>query len=357
MSRSATCCASRPGENPVDGVVVEGAASVDESMISGESIPVDRRPGDRVIGATLVVNGTILMRADRVGGETVLAQIVRMVGEAQRTRAPIQRLADRVAEYFVPAVVLSAVLTFVAWSVWGPEPRLAHGLLSAIAVLIIACPCALGLATPMAIMVGQRRRAVGRADQERRAELLGRVDYARGGQDRTLTEGRPAVTAIELVGDRQQRLAWRRRSSVAASIRSPAQSSARRRSAASASHRRRVSSRRQGERSGWWRRVGLGNAELMKSRGSGIAPMMDRAEALRREGQTVLLVAVDGRPAGLIAVADRIRPTTPDAVRRLIEEGLHLVMLTGDNRTTAEAVARRLGIDDARAGPAGDKRA
>ena len=190
---------ARPGEKiPVDGVVVEGTASIDESMVTGESIPADRRPGDRVIGATLVTNGTLVLRADRIGADTMLAQIVRLVGEAQRTRAPIQRLADRVAEHFVPAVVASAALAFAAWSIWGPEPRFAHGLLNAVAVLIIACPCALGLATPMAIMVGtgEGARSGVLIKNAEALELLGRVDTLVIDKTGTLTEGRPRVSAV-----------------------------------------------------------------------------------------------------------------------------------------------------------------
>ncbi|HEY3045597.1 MAG TPA: heavy metal translocating P-type ATPase, partial [Vicinamibacterales bacterium] len=347
----------RPGEKiPVDGVVVEGTAAVDESMISGESIPVDRRPGDRMIGSTLVVNGTLLMRADRIGADTVLAQIVRMVGEAQRTRAPIQRLADRVAEYFVPAVVLSAILTFVAWSVWGPEPRFAHALVNAVAVLIIACPCALGLATPMAIMVGtgEGARSGVLIKNAEALELLGRVDTLVVDKTGTLTEGRPKVMTIDPVADISEKdllglaAAVERGSEhpLAAAIVSAAEERGipvPPASDFSSETGKGVDARVEG------RRVNLGNADLMKSRGIDPTLIVDRADALRRDGQTVLIVAVDGRVAGLLAVADPIRPTTADAVRRLKEEGLHLVMLTGDNRITAEAVARRLGIDDVRA--------
>jgi P-type Cu+ transporter len=347
----------RPGEKiPVDGVVVEGTAAVDESMISGESIPVDRTPGDRVIGSTIVVNGTLLMRADRVGSDTVLAQIVRMVGEAQRTRAPIQRLADHVAAYFVPAVVLSAVLTFVAWSVWGPEPRFAHGLVNAVAVLIIACPCALGLATPMAIMVGtgEGARSGVLIKNAETLELLGRVDTLVVDKTGTLTEGRPRVTAIEPIAGLTEDELLARAAAVERGSEHPLAGAILRAaeergitipsaSEFASETGKGVSGRVEG------RRVALGNVELMKARGIDSAPMVERAEALRRDGQTVLVVAVDGHLAGLIAVADPIRATTPDAVRRLKEEGLHLVMLTGDNRTTAEAVARRLGVDDVRA--------
>jgi P-type Cu+ transporter len=347
----------RPGDKvPVDGVVVEGAASIDESMVTGEPIPVGRRPGDRVIGATQVTNGTLLMRAERIGADTLLAQIVRLVGEAQRTRAPIQRLADRVAEYFVPAVVLSSVLTFVAWIVWGPEPRFAHGLLSAVAVLIIACPCALGLATPMAIMVGTgegARQGVLIRDAEA-LELLGRVDTLVVDKTGTLTEGRPTVTAVEplngMKGDELLALAAAiERGSehpLAGAIVGAAEARGISIPAALdfASHTGKGVG---GRVAGRW--VDLGNAEMMKSRGIDSTPVLERAETLRRDGQTVLIVAVDGRLAGLLAVADPIRASTPAALGRLKAEGLRVVMLTGDNRTTAEAIAGRLGISDVRA--------
>ena len=299
------------------------------------------------------------MRADRVGGDTMLAQIVRMVSEAQRTRAPIQRLADRVAEYFVPAVVLSAVLAFAAWSIWGPEPRFAHGLLNAVAVLIIACPCALGLATPMAIMVatGEGARSGVLIKNAEALELLGRVDTLVVDKTGTLTEGRPKVTAIEpiagVTGDELLALAAAiERGSehpLAGAVVRAAEERGIRIPAAS-TFASETGKGVGGQVDG--RRVDLGNAELMKSRGidpASVPDVINRADALRRDGQTVLLVAVDGRLAGLIAVADPIRATTADAVRRLKEEGLRLVMLTGDNRTTAEAVARRLGIEDVRA--------
>jgi Cu+-exporting ATPase len=355
----------RPGEKvPVDGVVTGGAASVDESMISGEPIPVERRAGDRVIGATIVTNGTILMRADRVGADTLLAQIVRMVGEAQRTRAPIQRLADRIAEYFVPAVVVSAVLTFAAWTLWGPQPRLAHALVAAVAVLIIACPCALGLATPMAIMVGTgegARHGVLIKNAEA-LELLGRVDTLVVDKTGTLTEGRPTVTAIEPLGGTAERDLLSFAAAVEQGSEHPLASAV----VAGAEARgipippvadfvsetgKGVSGRVHK------RRVDLGNAEMMKTRGIDAASILDRAEALRRDGQTVLMVAIDGSLAGVIAVADPIRASTLPALRRLKAEGLRIVMLTGDNRTTAEAIGRRLGIDDVRAEVLpGDKR-
>jgi P-type Cu+ transporter len=347
----------RPGERiPVDGVVVDGAAAVDESMVTGESMPIERRPGDRVIGATVVTTGTIVMRADRVGSETVLAQIVRMVGEAQRTRAPIQRLADVVAAYFVPAVVVTAVLTFAAWTLWGPAPRLAHGLVNAVAVLIIACPCALGLATPMAIMVGTGQGAkAGVLIRDAEAlELLGRVDTLIVDKTGTLTEGRPAVTAIDAAPGWAENDLLRLAASVERGSEHPLASAVLR---AAEEHRvsipqasdfaslagKGVSARVEG------RPVDVGSAEFMKSRGLDLGAAGGRADAMRQRGYTVLVVAVDGQVAGLIAASDPIRPSSAEAVKILMAEGLHLVMLTGDHRVTAEAVAAALGIQDVRA--------
>jgi len=347
----------RPGEKvPVDGVIVDGTAAVDESMVTGESIPVDKRPGDRVIGATMATNGTFTMRAERVGRETLLAQIVRMVGEAQRTRAPIQRLADRVAAYFVPAVVLAAVLTFVAWSAWGPEPRLALALVNAVAVLIVACPCALGLATPMAIMVGTGQGAkVGVLIKNAEAlERLARVDTLVVDKTGTLTEGRPRLTTVDVIagwtdaGVLGLAAAVERGSEHPLAAAIVAAAEARRIpiaavSAFSSTTGTGVSGRVDNHQ------VDLGNLTLMQSRGIEPGLLADRADALRQNGQTVLAVAVDRQVVGLIAVADPIRATTNEAIRELKDEGLTIVMLTGDNRITASAIARQLGIDDVRA--------
>jgi Cu+-exporting ATPase len=347
----------RPGEKiPVDGTVLEGAAAVDESMVTGESMPVDKRPGDRVVGATMAVNGTFTMRAERVGGDTLLAQIVRMVGEAQRTRAPIQRLADRVAEYFVPAVVMTAIFTFAVWSLWGPDPRLAYALVNAVAVLIIACPCALGLATPMAIMVGTGRGAqAGVLIKNAEAlELLGRVDTLVVDKTGTLTEGRPQVTVVEAIGGASETEVLRLAAAVERGSEHPLAAAivgaavARTIpippvSAFTSTTGKGVSGQVEG------RRVDLGNKELMASRGIDVGDITARADGLRQNGQTVLIVAVDGRVVGLVAIADPIRPSAADAVRQLKAERLRLVMLTGDNRTTAAAVASQLGIDDVRA--------
>jgi Cu+-exporting ATPase len=347
----------RPGEKvPVDGVVLEGASAVDESMVTGESIPVEKRDGDRVIGATIATTGSFTMRADRVGEETVLAQIVRMVSEAQRTRAPIQRLADRIAEYFVPAVVLSAVLTFVAWSAWGPAPRLAHGLVNGVAVLIIACPCALGLATPMAILVGTGQGAkAGVLIRDAEAlELLGRVDTLVIDKTGTLTEGRPNVTTVESTSDftendlLQLAAAVERGSQhpLAAAIVMAAEARGLALPAV-ADFRSTAGKGVVGTISG--KHVALGSVQMLADHGINAGLLLRRADELRKDGQTVLVVAIDDRPAGLIAVADRIRPSTIEAVRLLKADGLRLMMLTGDNRITATAIASKLGIEDVRA--------
>ena len=347
----------RPGEKvPVDGAVLDGVAAVDESMVTGESIPVEKRAGDRVIGATIVTTGTVVMRAERVGGETLLAQIVRMVSEAQRTRAPIQGLADKVAGVFVPAVVLTALVTFLVWSLWGPEPRLAHGIVNGVAVLIIACPCALGLATPMAIMVGtgQGAQAGVLIRNAEALELLARVDTLVIDKTGTLTEGRPRVAAIEPISGWTEAEVLRVAAAVERGSEHPLASAvlaaAEQRGVAvpavaefASTTGMGVSGRVDG------RTIDLGSLDLMRARGIEPAALSDRADAFRREGQTVLAVAVDRHVVGLIAVADPIRETTPEAIRQLQDEGLAIVMLTGDNRVTADAIARRLGLADVRA--------
>jgi Cu+-exporting ATPase len=347
-------CRVRPGEKiPVDGMVVDGAAAVDESMVTGESMPADKRAGDRVIGATVAVNGTVTVRAERVGSATLLAQIVRMVGEAQRTRAPIQRLADRVAGYFVPAVILAAAATVGVWAVWGPEPRLAHALVNGVAVLIIACPCALGLATPMAIMVGTGRGAhAGVLIKNAEAlELLARVDTLVIDKTGTLTEGRPRLTTVDAAPGWTAPELLRLAAAVergsahplAAAIVDAAEE---RRIAIPAAVDFRsatgkgVSARVDG------RSVDLGNVELLRERGIEPGPLLARADASRQAGQTVLLVAVDGVVAGVMAVADPIRASAKDALEWLKDDGLRVVMLTGDHRVTAVAVAGQLGIDE-----------
>jgi Cu+-exporting ATPase len=339
---------------PVDGVVVEGHSSVDEALVTGEPIPVEKSAGDPVIGGTVNGTGSLVMRADRVGQDTLLAQIVRLVSEAQRSRAPIQRLADRVASYFVPAVILVAVIAFVVWSLIGPEPRMAHALLAAIAVLIIACPCALGLATPMSIMVGTGRGAgAGVLIRDAQSlEVLEKIDTLVIDKTGTLTEGRPEVTSIDSPllpeADLLKLAASLERGSehplAGAIVRS-----------ATARGLDLVESREfeahpgsgvRGRVDG--RSITLGTAAFMRELGLDIsAGDLERSAAtLREEGQTVLFAAVDGRPAGLIGAADPVKAGALDAIAALRRRGVRVVMLTGDNRTTAEAVARRVGIDE-----------
>ena len=347
----------RPGEKlPVDGVVVEGKTSVDESMVTGEPVPVEKEPGAQVTGGTVNGTGSVVMRAERIGGDTLLAQIVRMVSEAQRSRAPIQKLADRVAAWFVPAVVVVAVLAFAAWSVWGPEPRLAHALVSAVAVLIIACPCALGLATPMSIMVGTGRGAqagvlIKNAEALERLEGVDTIVVDKTG---TLTEGKPALAAVvpaegfgeDDVLQTAASLELGSEHPLAAAIVNGARS--RGLTVAGATRFESVTGKGvRGDVNG--RRVVLGNVALMLDEAVDASRVTARAETLRADGSTVMFVAVDGRIAGLLVVADPIKPSTKEAIDLLHREGLRVVMLTGDNRTTAEAVGRQLGLDDIRA--------
>ena len=342
----------RPGERvPVDGVVLEGSSAVDESMITGEPIPVEKQSGDRVVGATINGTGSFVMRAERVGSETLLAQIVQMVAEAQRSRAPIQRLADIVSGYFVPAVVIIAVITFVVWSVWGPEPRMAYGLVNAVAVLIIACPCALGLATPMSIMV-----ATGKAAQNgvlfRNAEaieVMRKVDTLVVDKTGTLTEGKPKLESVVTNGIVDEQTLLRLAASLEKSSEHPLASAivsgARERGVEviEATHFESITGKGvKGEVDG--HRVAVGNRSLLEKLDAG--ELAAKAEASRANGQTMMFVVVDEKPAGLIGVADPIKETTPDAVKQLHAEGIRIVMLTGDSRTTAEAVARKLGIDE-----------
>jgi Cu+-exporting ATPase len=342
----------RPGEKvPVDGVVLEGESSVDESMVSGEPIPAGKRPGDSVIGATVNGTGSLVMRAEKVGAETLLARIVAMVAQAQRSRAPIQKLADVVSGYFVPAVVATALLTFVVWAVLGPEPRMAHALINAVAVLIIACPCALGLATPMSIMVATGKAAsLGVLFRNAEAiEVLRKVDTLVVDKTGTLTEGKPKlVTVRATAGFDEARLlrlaATLERGSehpLAAAI---VQGSQQRGVVlgASAGFASLTGKGVRGQVDG--QAVALGNHALMQDLGVELGPLLDEAETLRAEGQTVLFVAVAGKAAGLLGVADPIKSSTADALAALHEDGIRIVMLTGDSRTTADAVAKRLGI-------------
>ena len=345
----------RPGEKiPVDGVVLEGASSVDESMISGEPIPVEKFIGARVTGATVNGTGTLVMRAERVGSETLLAQIVRMVGEAQRSRAPIQKLADIVAGYFVPIVVAISVLTFVIWALWGPNPRLAHALVNSVAVLIIACPCALGLATPMSIMVAMGRGAsLGVLFKNAEAiELLRKVDTLVVDKTGTLTEGKPKLVSVEPVagfdpGELLRLAATLERGSehpLAAAIVKGAEDRGISLAGSAEAFESLTGRGVRGRAAG--RAVALGNQKLLEELHADAGTLAAQAEALRADGQTVMFVIVDGKIAGLVSVADPIKQTTPEAIRQLHTDGVRIVMLTGDSRTTAEAVAKKLQIDE-----------
>jgi P-type Cu+ transporter len=353
----------RPGEKiPVDGVVLDGRSSVDESMVSGEPIPVEKEAGARVTGATINGTGSLTMKADRVGGETLLAQIVKMVSEAQRTRAPIQRLADRIAAYFVPAVVATAVLSFIAWSIWGPDPRLAMALVSAVAVLIIACPCALGLATPMAIMVGTGRGA-GAGVLIKNAEALERlekVDTLVVDKTGTLTEGKPKLAQVRAVAPFSEAMccAWRRHR---AGERAPAGGGDRRRRARARdppTRGQRTSIRSPAAAFGH-RRGPHGAARQRRAPGESGVDVARSADgcgrAARRRADRD--VRRRGRPSGgTIGVSDPIKASTPEAIRLLHADGLRIVMLTGDNEATAKAVASKLGLDEVIAGVLPDQK-
>jgi Cu+-exporting ATPase len=344
----------RPGEKvPVDGVVLEGSSTVDESMITGEPMPVEKRAGDRVVGATVNGTGSFVLRAERVGSETLLAQIVQMVAEAQRSRAQIQKLADVVASYFVPAVVLIAALTFLVWSVWGPEPRMAHGLVNAVAVLIIACPCALGLATPMSIMVATGKAALNGIlfKNAEAIEVMRKVDTLVVDKTGTLTEGKPRLQGVVVTGEIDEQTLLRLAASLELHSEHPLASAivsgARERDVKLTDAVRFHSLTGKGvvgEVDG--RRVAVGNRSLLEDFKVAADELTKPAEGLRANGQTIMFVVVDEKPAGLIGVADPIKETTPEAVKQLHAEGIRLVMLTGDSRTTAEAVARKLGIDE-----------
>ena len=342
----------RPGEKvPVDGVVLEGVSSLDESMVTGESIPVEKSQGAKLIGATVNGTGSLLMRAEKVGAETLLAHIVQMVSEAQRSRAPIQRLADITAGYFVPAVVLVAVIAFVAWFAFGPEPHLAHAIVNAVAVLIIACPCALGLATPMSIMVGTGRGATAGVliKNAEVLETMEKVNTLVVDKTGTLTEGKPRLmSVIALAGFAESEVlrlgASLERASehpLAAAIIKGAQD-------------RSLSLATVGEFKSYpgkgvsgtveGRAIALGNHKLFEELNIALGGLVARTDTLRGEGQTVMLLAIDGKAAGLLGVADPIKVSTPDAIRALHEQGIQIIMLTGDNRITAEAVAKQIGI-------------
>ncbi len=355
----------RPGEKvPVDGEITEGRSALDESMVTGESMPVTKEAGGKVIGGTLNASGALVMRAEKIGSETMLARIVQMVANAQRSRAPIQRLADQVSGWFVPTVIFVAAVAFAAWAMWGPEPRYAYGLVAAVAVLIIACPCALGLATPMSIMVG-----VGRGAQAgvliRDAEALERmekVDTIVVDKTGTLTEGKPSVTAIATVkgGDETELLR------LAASVEKLSEHPLAAAIVAAAQAKELELAKVMGfdspsgkgaigmvER----KRIAIGNGKFLGELNIATEPLAGEAEAMRRDGATAVFVAVNGKLAGAIGIADAVKASTPQALAALREAGLRIVMLTGDNATTAQAVAKRLGITDVEADVLPDKKA
>jgi Cu+-exporting ATPase len=343
----------RPGEKiPVDGRVVEGMTFVDESMITGEPIPVRKEEGDEVVGATVNQTGSVVMEAEKVGSDTILAQIVQMVSEAQRSRAPIQRLADLVAAYFVPIVVGTSLITFVVWSLFGPKPAMAYALVNAVAVLIVACPCALGLATPMSVMVG-----VGKGAQNgvliknaEALEVMEQIDTLVIDKTGTLTEGKPQLVGVETTGAWKEEEFLRLAASLERSSEHPLAAAI-----VSASEKRGVKLLKPEEFESVTgkgvrgvvdgHRVVLGNQRLLKDLAIDASSLIEKAEKLRSEGQTVMLVGIDGEPAGLIGVADPIKESTLEAVKLLHQQGVKIIMLTGDNQQTAEVVARKLGID------------
>ena len=347
----------RPGEKiPVDGELIEGRSAVDESLVTGESMPVTKQPGTKLIGGTLNQTGTFVMRAERIGRDTVLARIVQMVAAAQRSRAPIQRLADQVSGWFVPAVILVALIAFAAWSIWGPEPRFAFGLVAAVSVLIIACPCALGLATPMSIMVG-----VGRGAQAgvliKNAEALERmekVDTLVVDKTGTLTEGKPKVVAVVPAETLDETEVLR----LAASLERASEHPLARAIVDAAAERKIAFAAVVGFDAPTGKGVlgkveahqlALGNARFLAELKISTAALEGEAERLRRDGATAVFLAVDGKVSGILAIADPVKSTTPAALQALTQEGMRVVMLTGDNRTTAQAVARRLGITEVEA--------
>ena len=344
----------RPGEKlPVDGVVVEGRSSVDESMITGEPLPIEKELRSKVVAATINGTGALLVRAEQVGADTLLSKIVQMVGAAQRSRAPIERVVDQVARFFVPGVVLVSVGTFVMWGLWGPEPRLAHALVNAIAVMIIACPCALGLATPMAVMVGTGRGAeAGVLFKNAEAlEVLAQADTLVVDKTGTLTEGKPQLAALETAAGFEANDVLRLAASLERGSEHPLADVIVRAAGDQGLHLVEAHDFRSAPGKGVTgtvdgRSVALGNAALMADLTVDITPLSRRLTALRAAGQTAMLVAIDGQLAGLVGVADRVKASTPEAIRLLHAEGLRIIMLTGDNRQTAEAVARQLGIDE-----------
>ncbi len=355
----------RPGEKvPVDGVVVEGTSAVDESMLTGEPIPVAKEAGDKVIGATVNGTGGLIIEAKRVGADTLLAQIVQMVAAAQRSRAPIQKLADVVAGYFVPVVVVIAIITFIVWGLIGPAPAMAYAIINAVAVLIIACPCALGLATPMSIMTATGKGATfGVLFKNAEAvEVMRKVDTLVVDKTGTLTEGKPKLVKVEATNDVDETLLLR----LAATLERGSEHPLAEAIVDGAAERgvelgkaesfesvtgKGVTGKVEGKR------VALGNARLLESLGVDPGTLAERAEALRQEGQTVMFVVIDGKAGGLVSVADPIKETTPVAIKALHDDEVHIVMLTGDSETTAKAVARKLGLDEVIAGVLPDQKA
>ena len=347
----------RPGEKvPVDGSVVEGRSAVDESMVTGESMPVTKEPGVKVIGGTMNQSGSLIIEAQKVGRDTMLSQIVQLVAKAQRSRAPIQRLADQVSGWFVPAVIAIAVLAFAAWAIWGPEPRFAYGLIAAVAVLIIACPCALGLATPMSIMVGIGRGAqagvlIKNAEALEHMEKVNTLVVDKTG---TLTEGKPAVTAVVPAAAFTETEILRLAASIerasehplALAIVAAAEAKGLATSAVTGFDSP-VGKGAFGQVDG--KRIVLGNAKFLGEQGVDVTPLAAKAEILRQDGATAIFVGIDGVVAGVLAIADPVKVSTPEALAALKADGVRVVMLTGDNWTTAKAVARRLGIDEVEA--------
>ncbi len=347
----------RPGEKvPLDGVVLDGSSAVDESMMTGEAVPVGKEPGDRVTGATVNGTGSFVMQAERVGADTLLQQIVRMVADAQRSRAPIQRMADRVSAWFVPAVVLVAVVTFIIWALFGPQPPMVYALVNAVAVLIIACPCALGLATPMSIMVGTGRGAAAGVlvKNAEALEILENVDTLVFDKTGTLTEGKPRLVSIQAVDGQDESELLRLAASLERGSEHPLAAAitgeAKERGLAFAA----VDGFQAITGKGVFgtvegRQVALGNARLFADLAMELGDLAERADALRLDGQTAMFVGLDGRTVGFVSVADPIKETAPEAIRGLQADGLRLVMLTGDNPITARAVARALEIDEIQA--------
>ena len=347
----------RPGEKiPVDGTVIEGESNVNESMVTGEPVPVEKAPGGKLIGATINGTGSLLMRAEKVGADTLLAQIVNMVAEAQRSRAPIQKLADVVAGYFVPVVVIIAIITFAIWGLLGPEPRLAHAIVNAVAVLIIACPCALGLATPISIMVGTGRGAMAGVliKNAEALEIMEKVNTLVVDKTGTLTEGKPKLVTVKTVNGVEEQVTLRLGASLERASEHPLAEAIVRGAQEKGIVLAQVKDFHSltgkgvtGDVDG--HKVALGNLNLLESIGVDAGDLPQQADHLRAEGQTVMFLSIDGKAVGLLGVADPIKASTPEAIRDLHAEGIKVVMLTGDSRKTAEAVANKLGIDQVQA--------